>query len=46
MFRKKLSRKLLAEFFATFHACAVLMEACAGSHRTARHLPHPSTRSS
>jgi hypothetical protein len=46
MFRKKPSRKLLSEFFATFHACTVLTEACAGSYRTARNLPHPGTRSS
>ena len=31
VFRKKMSRKQLVEFFATFHACTVVMEACAGS---------------
>ena len=36
--RKKLSRKQLIEFFATFHACTVVMEACAGSHHKARKL--------
>jgi len=33
-----MSRKQLAEFFATFHACTVVMEACAGSHHMARKL--------
>ena len=31
-------RKQLIEFFATFHACTVVMEACAGSHHMARKL--------
>jgi transposase len=38
VFRKKMSRKQLIEFFATFHACTVVMEACAGSHHMARKL--------
>ena len=38
VFRKKLSRKQLIEFFATFHTCTVIMEACAGSHHMARKL--------
>lgn len=38
VFRKKVSRKQLLEFFATFHACTVVMEACAGSHHMARKL--------
>jgi transposase len=38
VFRKKLSRKQLVEFFATFHACTIVMEACAGSHHMARKL--------
>lgn len=38
LFRKKLSRKQLIEFFATFHVCTVVMEACAGSHHMARKL--------
>lgn len=38
VFRKKVSRKQLVEFFATFHACAVVMEACAGAHYMARKL--------
>ncbi|SIT46565.1 hypothetical protein BN2475_670020 [Paraburkholderia ribeironis] len=38
MFRKKLGRKQLIEFFATFHSCTVVMEACAGSHHMARKL--------
>ena len=38
VFRKKMSRKQLVEFFATFHACTVVMEACAGSHHMARKL--------
>ncbi|MGP8432905.1 IS110 family transposase [Paraburkholderia fungorum] len=32
VFRRKFSRKQLVEFFATFHACTVVMEACAGAH--------------
>jgi transposase len=36
--RKKLSRKQLIEFFATLHACTVVMEACAGAHHMARKL--------
>lgn len=38
VFRKKLGRKQLIEFFATFHSCTVVMEACAGSHYMARKL--------
>jgi hypothetical protein len=38
VFRKKVSRKQLVEFFATFHACTVVMEACAGAHHMARKL--------
>ncbi|WP_175898519.1 IS110 family transposase [Burkholderia vietnamiensis] len=38
VFRKKVSRKQLIEFFATFHACTVVMEACAGAHHMARKL--------
>ena len=38
VFRKKLSRKQLLEFFATFHGCTVVMEACAGAHWMARKL--------
>ena len=33
-----MGRKQLIEFFATFHACTVVMEACAGSHHMARKL--------
>src|ERR1700754_1855062 len=35
VFRKKLSRRQLIEFFATFHTCTVAMEACAGAHHMA-----------
>lgn len=38
VFRKKVNRKQLVEFFATFHACTVVMEACAGAHYMARKL--------
>lgn len=38
VFRKKMSRKQLIEFFVTFHACTIVMEACAGSHHMARKL--------
>lgn len=38
VFRKKVSRKQLNEFFATFHPCTVVMEACAGAHHMARNL--------
>jgi transposase len=38
VFRKRMSRKQLVEFFATFHACTVAMEACAGAHYMARKL--------
>ena len=36
--RKKFSRKQLIEFFAKFHVCTVVMEACAGAHHMARQL--------
>ena len=38
VFRKKLGRKQLIEFFATYANCTVVMEACAGSHYMARRL--------
>jgi transposase len=38
VFRRKVSRKQLIEFFATFHTCTVVMEACAGAHHMARKL--------
>jgi transposase len=38
VFRKKVGRKQLQEFFAKFHACIVVMEACAGAHHMARKL--------
>ena len=38
VFCKKRSRKQLLEFFATFHGCTVVMEACAGAHWMARKL--------
>lgn len=38
VFRKKVSRRQLVEFFATFHACTLVMEACAGAHYMARKL--------
>jgi transposase len=38
VFRKKVSRKQLIEFSATFHACTMVMEACAGAHCMARKL--------
>ena len=38
VFRKKMGRKQMVEFFATFHACTVVMEACAGAHHMARKL--------
>jgi transposase len=38
VFRKKLSRQQLIEFFSNFHACTVVMEACAGAHFMARKL--------
>lgn len=38
LFRKKVTRKQLIEFFATLHACTVVMEACAGAHHMARKL--------
>jgi len=38
VFRKKMGRTQLLEFFATFRACTVVMEACAGAHHMARKL--------
>jgi transposase len=38
LLRKKFGRKQLIEFFATFHSCTVVMEACAGAHHMARQL--------
>lgn len=38
LLRKKFSRKQLIEFLATFQACTVVMEACAGAHHMARLL--------
>ncbi|RZF27302.1 IS110 family transposase [Paraburkholderia sp. UYCP14C] len=38
VFRKKLGRKQLIEFFAMYEVCTVVMEACAGSHHMARKL--------
>ncbi|TDF96395.1 transposase, partial [Paraburkholderia guartelaensis] len=38
VFRKKLGRKQLFEFFATYEVCIIVMEACAGSHHMARKL--------
>jgi transposase len=38
LLRKKLGRKQLIEFLATFHSCTVVMEACAGAHHMARLL--------
>ncbi|HHT8835574.1 TPA: IS110-like element ISBcen1 family transposase [Burkholderia cenocepacia] len=38
VFRKKVNRKQLIEFFAKFHPCIVVMEACAGAHYMARQL--------
>lgn len=38
VFRRKLNRKQLVEFFAKFHPCTAVMEACAGAHYLARKL--------
>jgi transposase len=38
VFRKKVGRKQLIEFFAAFQSCTVLMEAGAGAHYMARKL--------
>lgn len=38
VFRRKVNRKQLVEFFATLHGCTVVMEACAGAHCLARKL--------
>jgi transposase len=38
VFRKKVTRKQLNEFFARLDACVVVMEACAGAHHMARKL--------
>lgn len=46
VFRKKAGRKQFLEFFAKFHACTVVMEACAGAHHMARKLVSFGHRSS
>jgi transposase len=38
LLRKKFSRNQLIEFFAKFHPCTIVMEACAGAHFMARQL--------
>lgn len=38
MFCRKISRKQLFKFFATFQTCTVVMEPCAGAHYMARKL--------
>jgi transposase len=38
VFRRKLGRKQLIGFFATYATCTVVMEACAGAHYMARKL--------
>jgi transposase len=38
VFRKKVSRQQLIEFLSNFHACTVVMEACAVAHFMARKL--------
>lgn len=38
LFRKKLSRQQMMQFFANLPACTVVMEACAGAHFVAREL--------
>lgn len=38
VFRKKVGRNQLLEFFANFHTCTVVMEACAGAHHMASTL--------
>jgi len=38
VFRKKFNRKPLIEFFAKFHPCTAVMEACADAHYLARKL--------
>ena len=38
LFRKKLNRNQMIEFFATFHACTVEMASSAGAHYMARKL--------
>jgi hypothetical protein len=38
VFRRKVSRKQLFEFFAAFQQCTVVMEACVGAHYMARKL--------
>ncbi|MCQ4682719.1 IS110 family transposase, partial [Ralstonia pseudosolanacearum] len=38
VFRKKVNRKQVIEFFATFETCTIVMEACAGAHHMARKL--------
>jgi len=38
VFRKKVGRKQLIEFFATLQPCTAVTEACAGAHYMARKL--------
>lgn len=38
LFRKKLSRQQMMQFFSNLPACIVVMEACAGAHFVARQL--------
>lgn len=38
MFRKKLSRQQMMQFFSNLPVCTVVMEACAGAHFVARQL--------
>jgi transposase len=38
LLRKKFTRSQLMQFFANFHSCTVVMEACAGAHYMARQL--------
>jgi len=43
VFRRKVNRKQLIEFFAALHSCTVVMEACSGAHYMARGLTTPLT---
>ncbi|MGJ9420840.1 IS110 family transposase [Massilia sp. CMS3.1] len=38
LLRRKFDRKQLITFFANFHSCTIVMEACAGAHWMARQL--------
>jgi transposase len=38
VFRKKLSRQQMMQFFSNLPVCTVVMEACAGAHFVARQL--------